>query len=829
MKKTVKILPVFAILTLLVLSVCIFVACSSGPSDVEAHQECSHSWTLESSSAGCTYGGDARYVCNRCKNVKYEYQDALGHDAVPGEAVAATCTTPGHTAGSICSRCNDILVPQEPVYVDHVIEIIPAVEAECTRPGSTEGQKCSVCKTVLVEPREIPAGHTIVTTEAVSATCTQDGLTEGQKCSTCDMVLKFQDVINAYGHNEVITYGYPATCTEDGLTDQKYCTNCDTIFQEHTVIPASHTEDVIPGYDATCSQDGLSDGKYCTVCGETTVEQTVITADHVIETLEGYAATCTSNGLTEGIVCSACGLVYKNQSFIYSEGHTFDENGECSGCDLKVSAGLVIELIENTIYSADASIMYKVVGIGDCNDSVIVIPEVYQDGYVVMIDDGAFANCTDITKVVIPASIRYVGENAFSGCYALEEIECKDFYQADEWAYNWRGDSECKLKAVFNQGRTPYEIYIEAMNNTGHNYDRYIYSTEAYTYFAMNGIVDRTKPVMEQRTAQWQCVNDCYYYQYSADYQDDGYGGVTKFNELTSELYYVGGYLYQPNLELYGTTYDLKMRVSLEYWFGTMVFSDMDFLTEEFFKLAEFYKAADGSMYLDITLDEKLMLEYIEKISGTEMPITLNEVKYSYTFDSQGRIVSFICTTGFPMGMMEDPNGNMVMVSTVMEVKGSFSQLGTLQYIEVPYRDWMDVTISDCQGHTPVEVPEVPGTCYMSGRSACSYCSYCYATVEPISFIDPGHDFENGECKDCGTLYNGSTGLSYVLNDDETGYIVVGLGGCLDTTVFVPAQIYGLPVVKVNADAFAGTDVEFVIVAGNNYSLDNFPGWDYYG
>lgn len=829
MRKTVKILSVFAIFALLVLSLCIFVACSSEHHEVEGIRECEHKWMLESNNAGCTYGGDARYVCKECGNVKYEYHEPLGHVAVPGEAVAATCTTPGHTAGSICSRCNEVIEPQTPVYVDHVIEIIPAVEAECTRPGSTEGEKCSVCNTILVEPKEIPAGHNFVVMEAVAATCTEDGLTEGRKCSVCDLELQVQEVIPATGHDEVITYGYPATCTQDGLTDRKYCSYCDTVFQEHTVIPASHTEEVVPGYEATCSQDGLSDGKRCTVCGETTVEQTVITADHVIETLEGYAPTCTSNGLTDGSVCSACGLVYKNQSFIYSEGHTFDENGNCIGCDLKVSTGLVIELIESATYSADASIMYKVVGIGECTDSVIVIPETYEGGYVVMIDDGAFANCTEITKVIIPASVEYVGENVFDGCTFLEEIECKDFYQADEWAYNWRGNSDCKIKAVFNQGRTPYEIYIEAMNNTGHNYDRYVYKTEAFTYFAMNGIIDRTKPIMEQRTEQRQCVNDCYFYQYSADYQDDGYGGVTKFNEVASELYYVGGYLYQPNVMVgYNTYYDLKMRVSLEYWYGTMVFSDMDFLTEEFFKFAEFYKAADGSMYLDIALDEKLMLEYLEQISGTEMPITLNEVKYSYSFDAQGRIISFTCTTGFPLGMQEDPNGNMVMVSTVMEAKGSFSQLGTLQSVDVPYKDWMDVTITDCQGHTPVEVPEAPATCYMSGRSACSYCANCFATVDPFSIIEPNHDFENGECKDCGTLYNGSTGLSYMLNEEENGYIVVGLGGCLDTTVYVPEQIYGLPVVKVEANAFANTNVEIVIVDGNTYSIDNFPGWERY-
>ena len=39
------------------------------------------------------------------------------------------------------------------------------------------------------------------------------------------------------------------------------------------------------------------------------------------------------------------------------------------------------------------------------------------------IDEGAFADCYQLTKVIIPASVTKIGRGAFKGCTALERIE----------------------------------------------------------------------------------------------------------------------------------------------------------------------------------------------------------------------------------------------------------------------------------------------------------------------------------------------------------------------------------------------------------------------
>lgn len=40
---------------------------------------------------------------------------------------------------------------------------------------------------------------------------------------------------------------------------------------------------------------------------------------------------------------------------------------------------------------------------------------------------GAFANCTDLVKVTIPASIRYIASDAFFGCKSLREVKINGF------------------------------------------------------------------------------------------------------------------------------------------------------------------------------------------------------------------------------------------------------------------------------------------------------------------------------------------------------------------------------------------------------------------
>ena len=112
----------------------------------------------------------------------------LNPEEVP--AVAATCTTEGHTVGIKCTDCGEyILEPTTIAAKGHTEVQVAAIPATCTTTGLTEGKKCSVCGEILVPQQVIPASHTEEVIPAVPATCTTTGLTEGKKCSVCGEIL----------------------------------------------------------------------------------------------------------------------------------------------------------------------------------------------------------------------------------------------------------------------------------------------------------------------------------------------------------------------------------------------------------------------------------------------------------------------------------------------------------------------------------------------------------------------------------------------------------------------------------------------------------------
>ena len=83
---------------------------------------------------------------------------------------------------------------------------------------------------------------------------------------------------------------------------------------------------------------------------------------------------------------------------------------------------------------------YEVVGIGTATDTVLVIPSEYNGKPVISIygaqvynptndmvaNEGAFLQCTSITRVIIPDSVTSIGKYAFFCCYNLTKIIIPD-------------------------------------------------------------------------------------------------------------------------------------------------------------------------------------------------------------------------------------------------------------------------------------------------------------------------------------------------------------------------------------------------------------------
>lgn len=230
--------------------------------------------------ATCTESGKTfGKHCSVCNEVLEEQTEvsALGHSLKKVEAVEATCEEEGNIEYWRCNACKKLFedkegtkeLKEEEAVISakgHTEAVDEAVPATCTEAGKTAGKHCSVCDKVLVAQEEIPAnGHTEVVDKAVAPTCTDTGLTEGKHCSVCGEVLVEQEVVPA-SHTVVIDPPVAPSCTKTGLSEGSHCSVCGEILVEQKVVPASHIFDEGKVVSPTCSREGYTIYT-CKVCG----------------------------------------------------------------------------------------------------------------------------------------------------------------------------------------------------------------------------------------------------------------------------------------------------------------------------------------------------------------------------------------------------------------------------------------------------------------------------------------------------------------------------------------------------------------------------------
>jgi len=305
--------------------------CGATLSGMEEIPATGHQWDegKVTTAPTCENAGVKTYTCTVCNETKTEAIAATGHTSVEVPEKPATCTEPGHKAGTKCSVCGATLSGMEEIPAKGHTEVIdPAVEPTCTEPGKTEGKHCSVCHEILVAQEEVPAkGHTEVVDPAVEPTCTTPGKTEGKHCSVCNEVLVAQTVIPATGHTEVIDPAVAPTCTEPGKTEGKHCSVCHEILVAQEEVPAKgHTEVIDPAVAPTCTTPGKTEGKHCSVCHEILVAQEEVPAKGHTEVIDpAVEPTCTKTGLTEGKHCSVCHEILVAQEEVPAKGHSWNE------------------------------------------------------------------------------------------------------------------------------------------------------------------------------------------------------------------------------------------------------------------------------------------------------------------------------------------------------------------------------------------------------------------------------------------------------------------------------------------------------------------------
>lgn len=92
---------------------------------------------------------------------------------------------------------------------------------------------------------------------------------------------------------------------------------------------------------------------------------------------------------------------------------------ESADAVLTPSEELILEL------SADGA-SYKVIGVGNCTDSTVVIPATFEGKPVTAIGEIAFFRCQTVEEVVIPEGITTIETSAFTECTKLARVTLPD-------------------------------------------------------------------------------------------------------------------------------------------------------------------------------------------------------------------------------------------------------------------------------------------------------------------------------------------------------------------------------------------------------------------
>ena len=160
-------------------------------------------------------------------------------------------------------------------------------------------------------------------------------------------------------------------------------------------------------------------------CGETVTERIpALGHDRVYE--PAIEATCETSGRTGRVVCDRCGMVLEEGETIPPLGHEI-EGDECINCGKEACMDLEFKIGNDGSY-------YILIGLGDCTDTHILVPDVYDDGEngehpVKSIKIEAFsskkngvAKAEQIVTISFPDSIEDIGNDAFRGCSNLVSV-----------------------------------------------------------------------------------------------------------------------------------------------------------------------------------------------------------------------------------------------------------------------------------------------------------------------------------------------------------------------------------------------------------------------
>ena len=408
---------------------------------------------VEGTAASCVEEGEqAHWACLDCGRnfLDFEGKEILVDIVLPSlghllddyvQVIEPTCTKEGKEAAN-CLRCGmmveRVLAVTEHIPGEAVCENEEA--ASCTDFGKYDlVVYCTVCNAELSRKTEetAPFGH-----DPGEAVCENEEIFSCVEPRKYDLVV-YCTICNAELNRKTIETGEPighnwgsgivmqeSTCTQEGLRVYT-CARCGESKTE-VIAKADHKlGNVLRANmkEATCMEAGSYELiEYCGVCkseiGRT--KHTVSPLGHVLDveriewmwngTASATAAVPCMRGHTEYFVAKVSTSVLEGGMIRYTATVVID--GVLYSTTLEKNASAPsLEFVLNSDKKS-----YSVAGIGMESGTDIEIPSSHEGLPVTAIGAQAFKDCHEIVTIVIPNSVVYIGDKAFSNCESLLEI-----------------------------------------------------------------------------------------------------------------------------------------------------------------------------------------------------------------------------------------------------------------------------------------------------------------------------------------------------------------------------------------------------------------------
>ncbi|MBR3438445.1 MAG: leucine-rich repeat protein, partial [Clostridia bacterium] len=505
-----------------------------------------------------------------------------------------------------------------------------------------------------------------------------------------------------------------------------------------------------------------------------------------------------------------------------------------------------------------------VTGCDETASGKLVIPGTIEGYPVTSIGDSAFENCTGLTDITIPESVKTIGNRAFYGCTGLENVDFNNDYPTFDGTF----------RQSWQENKNPDSLAAAAFQNKAAEMNGiYDDSTSSYKFSAENRLIS-----VNVYTDTTNCIymdvvyNYTFVYNYNEYVDNAATGNVltdtflytwsdsVKFNQTNSTKYSPTEGHEEPTVYFtFYPFYDSRRYSAYERWSHYDIDPERTDMTDSYYNLSDLTDINYNSSYGSYKGKDLIVINNLGNVPTKffiikQRPVDSEGVPVSDTDLAVNEAASYRACISERISddsLLTDKDANTVYTNAGISLRnntvfGTFTCYKVVGYTGVTvtaYRNanneedfirpvyYTEKTISDyafygCENLTNIEIPQFVGSI---GEGAFRNCDGLTDITIPNSVSDIGDSafdsanittvFYDGSEEQWDQIEIGSNNdsllnadfvfnygsikiFTYVINDGEV--TITDCDKSADGDLVIPETIKGCPVTKIGSSAFSG-------------------------